>query len=66
MTGDQWPRTGTWSEPAFYMVDSVTFGLQIWGEATEMIMVATNQKAIDSYLSSSIKVGGMYQSPDHR
>lgn len=35
------------------MVDSVTFGLHIGGEATEMIMVATNQKAIDSLLSSS-------------
>jgi hypothetical protein len=45
-TGDQWPGTGTWSEHAFYTVDSVTFGLQIGGEAGEMIMVATNQKAI--------------------
>ena len=52
-TGDQWPATGTWSEHAFYTDDSVTFGMQIGGEAGEMIMVATNQKVIDSLLSSS-------------
>jgi len=50
--------TGTWSEPAFYTVGSVTFGLQIGGEAAEVIMVATNQRAIDSLLSSSVKLGG--------
>jgi lipid-binding SYLF domain-containing protein len=50
--------TGTWSEPAFYTVGSVTFGLQIGGEAAEVVMVAMNQKAIDSLLSSSVKLGG--------
>jgi len=50
--------TGTWSEPAFYTMGSVTFGLQIGGEAAEVVMVAMNQKAIDSLLSSSVKLGG--------
>lgn len=50
--------TGTWSEPAFYTVGSVTFGLQIGGEAAEMVMVAMNQKAIDSLLASTVKLGG--------
>lgn len=50
--------TGSWSEPAFYTVGSVTFGLQIGGEAAEVVMVAMNQKAIDSLLSSSVKLGG--------
>jgi len=50
--------TGTWSEPAFYTVGSVTFGLQIGGEAAEVVMVATNQKALDSLLSSTLKLGG--------
>jgi SH3 domain-containing YSC84-like protein 1 len=50
--------TGSWSEPAFYTVGSVTFGLQIGGEAAEVVMVATNQRAIDSLLSSSVKLGG--------
>jgi len=50
--------TGTWSEPAFYTVGSVTFGLQIGGEAAEMVMVAMNQKALDSLLTSTVKLGG--------
>ena len=50
--------TGNWSEPAFYTVGSVTFGFQIGGEAAEMIMVATNQKALDSLFTSTVKLGG--------
>ena len=50
--------TGNWSEPAFYTMGSVTFGLQIGGEAAEVIVVAMTEKAIDSLLSSSFKLGG--------
>ncbi|HEY6872057.1 MAG TPA: lipid-binding SYLF domain-containing protein [Geobacteraceae bacterium] len=50
--------TGTWSEPAFYTVGSVTFGLQIGGESAEVVMVVMNQKALDSLLTSSVKLGG--------
>ena len=51
-------RTGGWSEPAFYTIGSVTFGLQIGGEAAEVVMLAMTQKAVDSVLSSSVKLGG--------
>ncbi len=51
-------KTGSWSEPAFYTLGSVTFGLQIGGEAAEVVVVAMTQKAIDSLLSSSFKLGG--------
>ena len=50
-------KATNWSEPAFYSLGSVTFGLQIGGEAAEVIMVAMTQKAIDSLLSSSFKIG---------
>jgi SH3 domain-containing YSC84-like protein 1 len=50
--------TGSWGEPAFYTVGSVTFGLQIGGEAAEVVMLAMNQKALDSLLSSTVKLGG--------
>ena len=49
---------GDWSEPAFYTIGSVTFGLQIGGEAAEVIMMAMSQKAIDSLYTSSFKLGG--------
>ncbi|HTY20490.1 MAG TPA: lipid-binding SYLF domain-containing protein [Geobacteraceae bacterium] len=56
MTRDQ--TTGEWSYPAFYTMGSVTLGLQIGGEAAEVVMVAMSQKAINTLLSSSVKLGG--------
>ncbi len=49
---------GGWSQPAFYTIVSVTFGLQIGGEAAQVIVMAMSQKAIDSLLASSFKLGG--------
>lgn len=51
-------KTGDWSQPAFYTIGSVSFGLQIGGEAAEVVMMVMDQKGIDSLLSSSIKLGG--------
>jgi len=50
--------TGHWSQPAFYTIGSVTFGLQIGGEASEVLVLAMTQKAVDSLFSSSFKLGG--------
>jgi len=51
-------KTGDWSQPAFYTMGSVTFGLQIGGEAAEIIMMVMSQKAIDSLFTTSVKLGG--------
>jgi lipid-binding SYLF domain-containing protein len=51
-------KTGKWSEPAFYTIGSVTFGLQIGGEAAEVIMYVRTQKAVDRMLTSRLKFGG--------
>lgn len=51
-------KTGDWSQPAFYTIGSVSFGLQIGGEAAEVLMMAMSQKAIDSLFTSSFKLGG--------
>ncbi|MGO9613866.1 MAG: lipid-binding SYLF domain-containing protein [Dissulfurispiraceae bacterium] len=51
-------RTGDWSQPAFYTIGSVSFGAQIGGEAAEVIMMVMTNKAIDSLLASSVKLGG--------
>ncbi|MBF0505247.1 MAG: lipid-binding SYLF domain-containing protein [Nitrospirae bacterium] len=50
--------TSDWSQPAFYTIGSVTFGLQIGGEAAQVIVMAMSRKAVDSLLSSSVKLGG--------
>ncbi len=51
-------KTGKWSQPAFYTIGSGTFGLQIGGEAAEVIMMVRTQKAVDALFTSSFKLGG--------
>jgi lipid-binding SYLF domain-containing protein len=51
-------KKGQWSQPAFYTIGSVSFGLQIGGEAAEVIMMLRTQKAVDALLTSSAKLGG--------
>jgi lipid-binding SYLF domain-containing protein len=51
-------KTGEWSQPVFYTVGSVSFGLQIGAQEAEVIMLAMSQKAVDSLLASSFKFGG--------
>ena len=51
-------KTNEWSQPAFYIVGSVTFGFQIGAERAEVIMLAMSRKAVDSLLASSFKLGG--------
>jgi len=48
----------SWSQPAFYTLGSVTFGLQIGGEVSEIVLLVMSDKGMDSLLSSSVKLGG--------
>jgi lipid-binding SYLF domain-containing protein len=51
-------KKGQWSQPAFYTIASVSFGLQIGGEDAEVIMMVRTQKAVDALLATSVKLGG--------
>ena len=51
-------KTGDWSNPAFYTLGSVSFGLQIGGEAAEVVLLVMTQKGVDSLLTSKFKLGG--------
>lgn len=51
-------NTGGWSQPAFYTMGAVSFGLQIGGEAAETVILAMTQKAVDALYTSSVKLGG--------
>ncbi len=51
------PKYG-WSYPAFYLIGSVSFGLQIGGEVSEIVLLVTTQKGIDALLSTAVKLGG--------
>ena len=50
-------KTGRWSGPAFYTVGGASFGLQIGGEASEVILLAMTQRGVSSLLSNSFKLG---------
>jgi len=50
--------TGDWSQPAFYTIGSVSFGLQIGGEAAEVVVMVRSQNGLDSLFTSSVKFGG--------
>ena len=52
------PRSGHWSYPAFYRMGSVTFGLQIGGEVSEMVLMIMTQRGINAFLSTEFKIGG--------
>ncbi len=51
-------KTGEWSEPAFYTIGSVSFGLQIGAKKSEVIMMVMTRKGLESLFASTIKLGG--------
>ena len=51
-------KTGQWSHPAFFTVGAVSFGLQVGGDASEMVVVIKKTTAAESFYSSSFKLGG--------
>jgi lipid-binding SYLF domain-containing protein len=48
---------GGWSYPAFYFMGAVSFGLQIGGEAAEVVLMAMTEKGKDAFLSTEFKLG---------
>lgn len=47
-----------WSYPAFYTMGSVTLGLQIGGEVSEIVLVIMSKAGRDAMLTDEIKLGG--------
>ena len=46
-----------WSGPAFYRVAGGSFGLQIGGEAIDLVMLVMNDKGFKNLLASKFKIG---------
>jgi SH3 domain-containing YSC84-like protein 1 len=46
-----------WAGPAFYTMGGVSFGLQIGGDASEVILLAMTDRGVNALLESSIKLG---------
>jgi lipid-binding SYLF domain-containing protein len=47
-----------WTGPAFYKIAAGSLGLQVGAQASEMLTLVMTDKALDSLLSSSFKLGG--------
>ncbi len=46
-----------WSAPAFFLVEGGSFGLQIGGQAVDLIMLVMNENGMKNLLSSKFKLG---------
>jgi SH3 domain-containing YSC84-like protein 1 len=53
-------RTGpkSWSAPAFVMISGGSFGFQIGGSSTDLILVFRNRDGLTRLLSDKFKIGG--------
>jgi lipid-binding SYLF domain-containing protein len=47
-----------WSAPVFVRLEGGSFGWQIGGQSTDLVLVAMNQKGLQSMLKSKVKLGG--------
>ncbi len=51
-------RTGHgWSAPAFVKIEGASFGFQIGGQATDLVLVAMNQNGMEKMLHNKLKLG---------
>ncbi len=50
-------KTGQRTGPAFYTIGGGSFGLQIGGEASEVILLAMTDRGVNSLLANSFKLG---------
>jgi len=46
-----------WSAPAFFVVEGGSFGLQIGGQAVDLVMLIMNENGMKNLLSSKFKLG---------
>jgi SH3 domain-containing YSC84-like protein 1 len=47
-----------WSDPAFFTIQGGSWGLQIGGQAVDLVMLIMNQKGMENLLNSKFKLGG--------
>jgi lipid-binding SYLF domain-containing protein len=51
-------RSGGWSAPAFIQLEGASFGFQIGGQSTDLVLIGMNYHAVDDLLKDKLKLGG--------
>ena len=51
-------ETGQWTAPGFLSLTGGSFGLQIGGEALDLVLVVMNKNGLDSLMKDEFKIGG--------
>lgn len=51
-------QDGSWSQPTFFTIGSLSFGFQAGGEASEIVLLVMTQRGMEHLLSTSVKLGG--------
>jgi lipid-binding SYLF domain-containing protein len=51
-------RSGRWSAPVFVQLEGASFGFQIGGQSTDLVILGMNHHAIDDLLKEKVKLGG--------
>lgn len=49
---------GEWSYPAFFSMGSASFGLQVGGQLSEVMLLIMTGKGLEAILNDQIKIGG--------
>ena len=49
---------GPWGAPAMYALDGGSFGFQLGGQATDLVLLVMNDRGVRALLNSQVKLGG--------
>jgi lipid-binding SYLF domain-containing protein len=49
---------GPWGAPAMYTIEGGSFGFQLGGEATDLVLLVMNTSGVNALLGSQVKLGG--------
>src|SRR5579872_1963135 len=49
---------GPWGAPAMYSLEGGSFGLQLGGESTDVVLLVMNDRGVEALLDSKVKLGG--------
>lgn len=49
---------GGWSAPAFIQLEGASFGFQVGGQSTDLVLIDMNHRALEDLLKEKVKLGG--------